>query len=258
MTKTAVITGASRGIGRALALELVSRELMVVAISQNEMLLQSLKESSSERIIIIAADVTTAVGQSNILETLQNIKLDFLINNAGTINPIGPLHKSSIQDIKRLFETNVLAPIYLTNSLIPNFHENGGRILNITSVAGDEAIPGILAYCASKSAFNMWTSGLKKELPENIIATDVIPGEVETSMQADLRQAPLDKFPLAVEFQEAKQQDTLIPAAVCAEFLADILLQTTPEVFSSKTWNIYCDYNKPIPLPLNKKKLAKE
>ena len=103
----------------------------------------------------------------------------------------------------------------------------------------------------------MWTAGLKLELPPHLVAATVIPGEVDTHMQNDLRDAPLNQFPLAAEFQAAKQQNTLIPAAACAEFLADILLDTTAKEFVNKNWNIYQDYHKPIPEPLNKRKLAK-
>ena len=258
MTQFAVITGASRGIGRALTLELTSRGLTVIAISQNETALQSLKALNPEKIKVISADITTVIGREKILNTLRDVKINFLINNAGIINPIGALHKASEIEIRKLFETNFLAPIFLTNAFIPHFHESDGRILNVTSVAADEAVPGILAYCTSKSALNMWTAGLKKELPSNIVAADVIPGEVATDMQGDLRSAPVDSFPLATEFKEAEKHGTLIRVAVCAEFLSDVLLKTTPEKFSSKKWNIYHDYNKPIPQPFNKKKLASD
>ena len=257
MNKIAVITGASRGIGQALAIELAARKIMVIAISRDEKQLQSLQALNKENIKIIAADITHEQDRNIILDALKNFKINFLINNAGIIHPIGPLHQATENEIKKLFETDLLAPIFLTNSLISYFHPEGGRILNITSVAAKEAVPGIVAYCAAKTAFNMWTAGLKLELPRHIVATTVIPGEVDTHMQGDLRGAPLSQFPLAAEFQAAKQHHTLIPATTCAKFLADILLDTTAEEFVNKNWNIYRDYHKHIPEPLNKKKLAK-
>lgn len=258
MNEIAIITGASRGIGHALAIELASRGVTVVAISRNTVALNELSSANPEKIQIITADITKERDQERILSTFCDQKINFLINNAGTINPIGALHKAAKHDIRQLFETNLLAPILLTNTLIPYFHQSGGRILNITSVAGNTVVPGVVAYCSSKAALNMWTAGLKQELPPHIVATDVIPGEVDTEMQQTLRSAPLAQFPLADEFKEAKQQNTLIPISICADFLADILLKTSPQEFSNKRWNIYQDYNKKIPQPLNKKKLAQD
>lgn len=258
MAKISVITGTSRGIGKALALELAQRGLTVFAISQNENPLKDLQKLNPDKINIIPADITTDAGQAKIQAALQDVKIDYLINNAGIIHPIGLLHHASNNAIRKLFETNLLAPIFLTNSLISRFNAEGARILNMTSVAGDEAVAGIGAYCAAKAALNIWTATLKNELPSYIVSADVIPGEVDTDMQNDLRNAPIKIFPLATEFQEAKKQKTLIPASICAEFLANILLKTSPKEFSNKKWNIYHDYDKPIPQPLNKKKLAKK
>jgi short-subunit dehydrogenase len=255
MSKVTVITGASQGIGRALAIELASRGLIVIAISRNKHALHDLESTYSQKIKPIVADITTDHGLEVILSILHGRKINFLINNAGVIQPIGLLHQAKKLEIKKLFETNVLAPILLTNALIPYFHDKAGRVLNITSVAANEAVPGVLAYCISKAALNMWTAGLKIELPAHIVAAEVIPGEVDTAIQGELRDSPIEQFPLCVEFQKAKQQHTLIPAATCAEFLADLLLNTTPEEFSSKRWNIYQDFHKPIPQPLNKQKL---
>ncbi len=252
-----MITGTSRGIGHALTLELVNRGLTVFAISQNENALKDLQKFNPDAIKIISADITTQDGQEKIQTALHHMKIDYLINNAGIIHPIGLLHHASQHEIRKLFETDLLAPIFLTNSLISQFNTEGARILNITSVAGDEAVAGIGAYCAAKAALNIWTATLKKELPSYIAAADVIPGEVDTDMQGNLRNASKEEFPLAIEFEEAKKQKTLIPASICAEFLANILLNTTYKEFSMKKWNIYRDYDKPIPQPLNKKKLAK-
>ena len=150
INKIAVITGASRGIGRALAIELASRKIMVIAISRDEEQLQSLQALNKENIKIVAADITHAQDRNIILDELKNFKINFLINNAGIIHPIGPLHQSTENEIKKLFETDLLAPIFLTNALIPYFHTEGGRILNITSVAAEEAVPGLVAFVQLK------------------------------------------------------------------------------------------------------------
>ncbi|CAM2920673.1 sepiapterin reductase [Legionella steigerwaltii] len=255
MSQIAVITGASGGIGHALALELASQGITVIAIARNNNELLQLKDRYPEKIRSIPADITTDEGLERIVHEIKQLKINYLIHNAGIIYPLGKLHKAVPADIKKIIETNLIAPLLLTQSLLPFFSENGGRILNITSVAGEKVVPGAGAYCISKAALNMWTRILQAELPYEIVATDVIPGEVDTGMQKDLRECPIEQFPLAVEFQEAYQEKTLIPPAVCAEFLAFLLLKTTPKAFSEKRWNIYKHYTKPVPLPLNKEKL---
>ncbi|KTD71167.1 MULTISPECIES: SDR family NAD(P)-dependent oxidoreductase [Legionella] len=255
MSQIAMITGASSGIGQALTLELVSQGVTVIAIARNNTELLKLKDKHSEKIRIIPADITTDESLKRIVNEIKNLKINYLIHNAGTISPLGSLHQAAADDIKKIIETNLIAPILLTQSVLPYFSTKDGRILNITSVAGETAVLGAGAYCISKSALNMWTRVLQIELPHGIVATDVIPGEVDTGMQKNLRECPVEQFPLAVEFQEAYQEKTLISPAVCAEFLAFILLKTTPKEFSEKRWNIYKHHTKPIPLPLNKEKL---
>lgn len=256
MPAIAVITGASSGIGRALTLELVSRELIVIAIARNGEELGHLQKQFPDRIKIIPADITTEVGLNQITQGISNLNINYLVHCAGIVSPLGLLHEASSAALRTAIETNLLAPIVLTQALLPMFNKESGRILNITSVAAEEAVSGVGAYCITKSALNMWTRVLQNELPKHILATEVIPGEVDTSMQRDLREAPLEKFPLATEFQEAYRNETLIPAAACADFLADLLLKTGAKEYSGKKWNIYKDYHKEVPLPLNKDKLS--
>ncbi|WP_131795002.1 SDR family NAD(P)-dependent oxidoreductase [Fluoribacter gormanii] len=255
MSEVALITGASSGIGRALALELASKDITVIAIARNDDELIKLRDKNPSKIKIITADITTDMGLIKIGEALNGLKINYLIHSAGIISPLGLLHQAKPSDVKKIIETNLIAPILLTQKTLPFFSKAGGRILNITSVASEQAVPGAGAYCITKSALNMWTQVLQTELPPEIVATDVIPGEVDTGMQKNLRECSVEQFPLAIEFQEAYREKTLIPPSVCADFLALLLLKTTPEEFSAKRWNIYKHYTKRIPLPLNKEKL---
>ncbi|WP_454781846.1 SDR family NAD(P)-dependent oxidoreductase [Legionella sp. WA2022007384] len=257
MSHVALITGASSGIGQALALELASQDITVIAIARNNDELLKLKDKNPDKIKIISTDITTDKGLNKIGAGLKGLKINYLIHNAGIIAPLGSLNEANPSDVKKIIETNLIAPILLTQNVLPFFTKQGGRILNITSVAAEKAVPGAGAYCITKSALNMWTQVLQTELPAEIVATDVIPGEVDTGMQKNLRECPVEQFPLATEFQEAYKEHTLIPPAVCADFLAFLLLKTTPDEFSAKRWNIYKHYPKEIPLPLNKEKLNK-
>lgn len=95
-----------------------------------------------------------------------------------------------------------------------------------------------------------------------ILSTYALPGEVDTAMQENLRVAPLERFPMASEFQKAKDQQTLIPANISASFLAWLLLETEDEVFGSKEWSIYDKSHhaswlgESLPMPMDKQKLS--
>src|SRR5438105_9880949 len=239
MDKIAVITGASRGIGFSLALELAKREITVIAISRNETQLDKLKSTSS-KINTLCADINDPTDQQKIVDEFSKYpSIHYIVNNAGIITPTASISTLSNENIRRILETNLISPILLTNELIPHIKEEG-RVLNITSVAANMPIPGLGSYCISKAGINMWTEILKCELKNRpIFATNVIPGEVDTDMQKDLREATVDNFPLAAEFNEAYKHKTLIPPAVCASFLTWLLLDTKNEDFIDKEWNIY-------------------
>jgi benzil reductase ((S)-benzoin forming) len=259
MHKIAVVTGASSGIGYALSLELAGRGVVVVAIARNKEALEKLQEQSPESIHPLVADVTCETGLDAIISKINGQKINYLINCAGIVSPLGPLNDASDAELRKTMETNIIAPMLLTKKLIPFFNLSvDSRILNITSVSGKLALGGAGAYCISKAALNMWTSILQIELEQyGISVTTVIPGEVDTGMQGALRDAPQEAFPLATEFQEAKAKNTLIPPAICAHFLASLLLDVPKEQYSTKEWNIYTDYTaNPLPAPLNKDKLA--
>lgn len=244
MQKIAVVTGASSGICRALTLELASRGIYVIAVARNKQSLSEVKSKFPTNIEIIAADITTETGRASIIESVKSRHINYLVNGAGIIAPLMPLHDISEHDLRNIFETNLIAPILLTKQLIPVLNKSkSSRILNITSVAGKQTVVGAGAYCISKAGLDMWTRLLQVEQGNtSIITTNVIPGEVDTNMQQALREAQPEQFPLATEFQEAYAKSTLIKAETCASFLADILLNTINDEYTSKEWNIYRDY----------------
>jgi len=263
MDKIAVITGASRGIGYALALELAAKNISVVAIARSEEDLTNLKHQFPDRINIIVADLSAAAGRFKAIQEILRLgNIQYLIHNAGIITPIAPLQALSEEDIRQILETNLLSPILFTKQLLPSMNRES-RILNVSSVAAHQSIPGLGSYCISKAGINMWTNILRQELQENnIFVTSVIPGEVDTPMQQNLRDASFDYFPLVNEFNEAYRHDALIPATICASFLAWLLLDTTEEHFLEQEWNIYDESHhqywlrQKLPLPLNKQKIS--
>lgn len=261
--KAAIITGASRGIGRALSIELAKAGDLVFAVGRNEKALSDLKSIYRNNIITIVADITKESGREKIISTVKNIKIDYLVNNAGILTPLKALRKFNESELRGVFDTNIICPILLTNLLIPNL--KNGKILNITTVAAEQAVENVASYNITKAAVNMWTKTLRLELnKEGILVSSVIPGEVDTDMQGDLRVAPMVDFPLATEFQKAEKENRLIPAEIVALFISWILKKTSDNEFQNdKAWNIYnlevqkrwLPQNQVVPLPLNMDKL---
>ena len=263
MRKTAVITGASRGIGYELALTLAAAGDRVFAIGRSETDLLKLQSFFSENITPIVADITSEAGRLKILETIDGIKIDYLVNNAAIVTPLKSLEQYSDVEVENIFNTNIIAHIKLTNALVPYFPQ--GRILNITSVAADCAIPNLSGYCITKAAMNHWTNQLQIELSKFFISVaSVIPGEVDTKMQRNLRDAPAEEFPLTTEFQKAANAQTLIPAHVTALFLKWLLKAVPDQDYqTSVPWNIYDAWHRSqwigehiLPMPLNSEKLG--
>src|SRR5579863_7068839 len=127
MQQIAIVTGASSGIGCALSLELASRGICVVAIARNEDALTKLQQQVPDKIQIIAADITSKDGLDTIINKITNLKLNYVINCAGIISPLGPLNEAPENELRNIMETNILAPMFLTKRLIPFFCSSGER-----------------------------------------------------------------------------------------------------------------------------------
>lgn len=256
MTKTVVITGASRGIGKALAEKLAALGIKVVAIARNEQQLLDLQKTNPNNIHIIATDISTEQGRQIISKYLQqHEKIDCLVNNAAIISPIANLNEVYHADFNNVINTNVGAVIFLSNLLIPYLKVDNGRILNITSAAAFLPTPGIGLYNISKAALDMVTQLQQMEFKQfNIAVSSVIPGEVATDIQVELQQT--NHPAIAKQFNDSREKGVLMPVETCAEFLSWLLLKTTNDTFSSKQWTIYDEQHhmhwlqKGMPLPL--------
>ena len=114
----------------------------------------------------------------------------------------------------------------------------GGRVLNLSTRSAQETFPGLGLYCMSKHALRSVTRSLQLELAPRIAVTELIPGEVDTAMQADLRRPDQDSFPMAEFFRG--NRSNLIPSALAARFCHWVLTQTPEPQFTSETpWYIY-------------------
>lgn len=182
--KSALITGASTGIGRATALHLDSRGWRVFAGVRKEADAESLREAGSGRLAPLILDVTDAgqidAAAASVGGAVGEDGLDGLVNNAGIAVP-GPLETLPIEDFKRQIEVNLSAQVAVTQALLPAIRTARGRIVFITSIGGLMAFPMFGAYHAAKFGLEAVGDVFRQELrPWGIKVAVVEPGSIAT------------------------------------------------------------------------------
>ncbi|KAJ2744334.1 hypothetical protein GGI20_003061 [Coemansia sp. BCRC 34301] len=182
----AIVTGASRGLGKAIAQEFLRQGISVLGVARSFSELPSSKGEAALTPCI--ADVTKAEDLERIIEECKASKqpLVALVNNAGTVDPIARLSDMDSDAWRLNFEVNVVAVVALTQKALPMLRATEGRVVNVSSGAAVNVHQGWAAYCASKAALNMLTQSIAMEEPD-VVAVAVRPGAVDTDMQAVIR-----------------------------------------------------------------------
>lgn len=181
--KTALITGATSGIGKATARKMAKEFRLILCGRRQERLdvLKSELESQTE-ITTLNFDVRdkNAVFQS--IENLPNNfrQIDILINNAGNAHGMATFQDADLEDLEMMIDGNVKGIIYVTKAALP-LMKNGSQIVNISSISGKDVYPTGTTYCASKWAVEALSKGMRMDLlPLGIKVTNIAPGAVET------------------------------------------------------------------------------
>lgn len=182
--KTAFITGATSGIGRAMALGLCDAGYEVYAVGRSQ---PALKELQAERVNIvpIAVDIT----DREALETVvADLSIDVLINNAGTMPPLGNFADMAVADIDAALEINLSSAILLTRLVLPKMRERqSGHILFTGSTAGHGSFANIAVYSATKAAISGFVAGLKADTAGyGVRVTEIVCGRVETGLYRNI------------------------------------------------------------------------
>ncbi|WP_439152450.1 SDR family NAD(P)-dependent oxidoreductase [Winogradskyella sp.] len=186
MKKTALITGATSGIGRATAHKFAEHGINLVLCGRRQRRLDSIEKALSKETNVhtLNFDVRDREKTLNAIESLpkefQNI--DILINNAGNAHGLDPIQSGSLDDWDAMMDINVKGLLYVSKAIIPNMTEReAGHIINIGSSAGKEVYPKGNVYCASKYAVLAITEGMRIDLnPFGIKVSAINPGLVET------------------------------------------------------------------------------
>jgi NAD(P)-dependent dehydrogenase (short-subunit alcohol dehydrogenase family) len=206
---TAIVTGASRGLGLALTRALADRGWLVVADARGRDDLARAWENVPN-VLAVPGDVADPEHRLALVETAGE-EIDLLVNNASVLgpSPLPPLAEFPLDELRRVYELNVTAPLALIQLALPRLVDSA-RILNVTSDAAVEPYEGWGGYGSSKAALDQVTAVLAAEHPElRIYAVD--PGDMRTQMQQDAfpgedisdRPPPEDSVPGLLELIEA-------------------------------------------------------
>jgi NAD(P)-dependent dehydrogenase (short-subunit alcohol dehydrogenase family) len=208
--RVALITGASQGLGRALAEALADRGWSLVLDARRA---DRLDRAASElatrtKVVAIAGDVTDPEHRDRLVHAVHDLgRLDLLVNNASTLgaSPLPALESIGLDVLRRTYEVNVIAPLALTQQLLGPLVESRGTIVNVTSDAAVEAYPEWGGYGSSKAAFEHLSAVLAVEQPEvRVLVTD--PGDMRTEMHQDA-------FP-GEDISDRPLPDAIVPALV--------------------------------------------
>ncbi len=181
--KRILITGATRGIGRALAERLAVEGARLALVARSEAPLRELAAALGAK--AFAVDLGSAAAVEGLIERIEadGGGIDVLINNAAVSN-IDYVLKQTPESIEQLFRTNLLTPIHLCQQVIPRMLDrSGGAIVNMGSIAGVMPPPGLVHYGASKAALAQYSAGLRMDLRGLPIAVTVVQiGSTATEM----------------------------------------------------------------------------
>lgn len=221
MKKTALITGATSGIGRATAHEFAEHGINLVLCGRRQERLDSIEKALSRETDVhtlnfdIRDREKTLEAIASLPKEFQNI--DILINNAGNAHGLDPIQTGSLDDWDAMMDINVKGLLYVSKAVIPGMTERkSGHIINIGSSAGKEVYPKGNVYCASKHAVLAITEGMRIDLnPFGIKVSAINPGLVETEFSE-------------VRFKGGQQAESVYKGykALQAEDIADIIYFT--------------------------------
>jgi NADP-dependent 3-hydroxy acid dehydrogenase YdfG len=183
--RTALITGASRGIGAAVARRLAASGARVALLSRSDDLLRALAKELPGEPIVIAADLRDPDAAERVAQTLaaEHATPDIIVNNAGAFL-IAPVTSTSVEDFRATLEVNLVAPFTFMRTFLGGMRERGrGHLVTIGSIADRTTFPGNAAYAASKHGLRALHEVVRAELRgSGVRATLVSPGPVDTEL----------------------------------------------------------------------------
>lgn len=218
----AVLTGHSRGLGAAIAAELASHGIATLALARNG----AAAGKGLEQVALDLSDTAALaawLAGDRLATFLSGATTVLLINNAGMLQPVGPLAAQAPEQVARAVALNVAAPLMLA-AAVAAAPVAEKRILHVSSGAGRNAYPGWAVYCAAKAALDHHARAAALDNAPGLRVCSLAPGVIDTDMQAQIRASDPASFPLRERFEALKQQGQLETPADCARKLLRLLL----------------------------------
>jgi len=222
----AVVTGASKGIGKAIALGLAVRGASLCLVGRNAGTLEDVVEStrrSANRVISYPTDITLDMDRLKLVSAIKRDfgHVDILVHAAGIIS-LARLEDALLEDFDRQYQTNVRAPFALTQALLPLLRSRQGQIVFINSSTGLNAKPGVGQYAATKHALKAIADSLRAEVnADGLRVSSVFLGRTATPMQATIHE---------MEDKPYQPERLLQPQDVAAAVIHLLSLPRTAEV----------------------------
>lgn len=223
----AILTGHSRGLGAAIASELLAAGIPLLALARHENTeLAARYPGLIEQVCLDLADPAALAGwlAGDVLERfISDAGEILLINNAGMLGPVAPAGRQNADEIIRAVNLNVTGPLLLANALAGR-HDGGLRILHVSSGAARDAYPGWSIYGATKAALDHHARAVAQDRQPGLKICSLAPGVIDTDMQAEIRHASPEQFPLLERFRALKQDGLLAsPQEVAAKLVSYLL-----------------------------------
>ena len=197
--RTAIVTGASSGIGRETALLFARLGARVALVARRRALLETVAAevvAAGGRALVVPADVSDRRAASTAVGRVRRAwgQIDVLVNNAGVLRP-APVARIKPADLDAMLQVNLYGALFMTQAALPRLRP-GASIVNVASLAGRRGITPLGGYCASKFALIGLTEALRTEVDSSTVHVGlVLPGVVETPMAAGFDQAAWPEWP---------------------------------------------------------------
>ncbi len=225
----AIVTGHTRGLGAAIAAHLLARNVRVLGIARHDN--TELAERHGGALAQVQLDLSDAAALMAWLTSdtlgrhLRQSRVTLLVNNAGVLQPAGPLGAQEVAMIARAVAVNVAAALVLSAAFVAATRDAGDRrILHISSGAGRQAYAGWSVYCASKAALDHHARAVALDHTPALRISSVAPGVIDTDMQAEVRNATEDIFPDRQRFVDMQREGRLLSADQAGRAVVEFLL----------------------------------
>jgi benzil reductase ((S)-benzoin forming) len=224
----AILTGHTRGLGAAIGAELLARGIPVLGVARgsNPELAARFPALLQQQELDLAdpASVNAWLATAPLQRFLADAGQALLINNAGMVQPVGPLGTQEPALVAQAVSLNVTSPLMLSAAFASAGSATERRILHISSGAGRHPYPGWSVYCATKAALDLHAHAALLDQVPGLRICSLAPGVIDTDMQALIRTVPLERFPIRERFDALKNDGHLSSPADCARRLVDFLL----------------------------------